>query len=133
MGMYLLAGTLGGVLLVVLDALLNANPLAVKLLAVYKPIARERINLAAGIIIDFGYGFSLAALFFFISPLLAFAPLPVNGLLFGAGIWFLRVAMAALSNWMMFAVPLRTVAYQTTAGLLEMCALGVLYALLPVR
>ena len=133
MALYLLAGTLGGILFAVMDALINANPLAVRLLSAYKPIARPRVKIAAGIIIDLAYGLILAALFLFTSPLLTFAPVPLNGLLFGCGIWFLRVAMSALSNWMMFAVPFKAIAYQAISGLFEILLLGVLYSLILMR
>jgi len=126
---YLIVAAGSGVLFALLDGVLNANPLAVRLKAVYKPIARTSVNMAAGIIIDLAYGFILAGMF-----LLLFHCLPgqaglVKGLSFAAGIWFLRVVMSAASDWMIFDVPLKTIAYAVVAGLLEILALGVLYGL----
>jgi len=60
---YIVVSTAGGVLFVVLDALLNANPLARELYAVFQPISRSEINVPAGVFIDLAYGFILAALF----------------------------------------------------------------------
>lgn len=60
---YIVVSTAGGVLFLVLDALLNANPLARELSAVFQPISRSEINVPAGVFIDLAYGFILAALF----------------------------------------------------------------------
>jgi hypothetical protein len=126
---YLVVGAGSGLLFGLMDGVLHANPLAAKLFEVYKPIARKSVNMAAGIVIDLIYGFALAGIF-----LLLFHCLPgeagvIKGLSFAAGLWFIRVAMNAASTWMMFAVPLKTIAYMLGIGLLEMLALGVLYGL----
>ena len=127
--MYILISILGGILFGIMDGLLNGNPYARRLCAVYKPIARESINVPAGIVIDLIYGFVLAGLF-----LLLFKSLPgqsgiAKGLSFAVIVWFLRVAMSAASSWMMFSIPLRAIAYSLASGLLEMLILGIVFGL----
>ena len=46
-----------------LDALINANPVAQRLFEVYKPIARTSLNPVAGIAIDLVFGFVMAGVF----------------------------------------------------------------------
>ena len=126
---YILVSLGSGLLFGVLDALLNANPLAVKLFAVYKPIARSSVNPLAGMAIDIAYGFIMAGIF-----LLLYESLPggtgiVKGLGFGLIAWFFRVVMQAASSWVMFEVPLQTTAYSLVTGLLEMLLIGLLYGL----
>jgi len=126
---YVIVSFGSGLLFGVLDALLNANPLAVKLFAVYKPIARSSVNPLAGMAIDIAYGFIMAGIF-----LLLYQSLPggsgiVKGLSFGLIAWFFRVVMQAASSWVMFEVPLPTTAYSLAAGLLEMILIGLLYGL----
>ena len=43
--------------------------------------------------------------------------------------WFLRVVMAAASQWMMFDVPVKTLLYTLLTGLGEMLVLGILFGL----
>ena len=125
----IIVSVISGILFGVLDGLINANPLAVRLYAVYKPIAKTSINLMAGIIIDLAYGFILVGLF-----LLVYASMPgesglVKGISFALMLWFLRVVMSVASQWMMYIVPVRTLLYTLLAGLGEMLALGILYGL----
>jgi hypothetical protein len=99
----------------------------VKLYEVYKPIARTSINFIVGIIIDLAYGFILAAVF-----MLLYASLPgangfVKGISFGVGVWFFRVVMGVVSQWMMYRVPLNTLLYTLVTGLGEMLVLGIFY------
>jgi hypothetical protein len=129
MGRYIVVSIGSGLLLALLDGVLNGNPLAVRLKEVYKPIARTSINMVAGIIIDLIYGFILAGMFIHLFHCLPGQTGLVKGLSFAAGLWFLRVIMNAASEWMIFNVPLKTIFYSVAAGLLEMLALGVLYAL----
>jgi hypothetical protein len=126
---FIIVGIGSGLLFGVLDAVINANPIARRLMEVYKPIARESVNAAVGILIDLVYGFALAGLFILLFDRLPGATALIKGLSFAAGLWFLRVVMNAASTWMMYTVPLKTIAYVTVAGLLEMTALGVLYGL----
>jgi hypothetical protein len=126
---YSLISIASGLLFGILDGLINANPLARHLFAVYEPIARKKLNLTAGIAIDLLYGFILAGLF-----LLLFQALPgdtglLKGLFFGLLAWFLRGVMSVLSQWMMFTVPFKTLLYSLLASLGEMLILGLLYGL----
>ena len=126
---YVIVSAVSGILFGILDALVNANPLARRLFEVYRPIARTSLNPVAGMAIDLAYGFAMAGVF-----LLLYASLPgTSGLAKGASfavmVWFFRVVMAAASQWMMFTVPAATVLYSLAAGLVEMLILGVLYGL----
>ena len=124
---YIVVSIAGGFLFGILDGLINANPVAQRLNAVYKPIARETLNVIAGIVIDLAYGFILAAVF-----LLLYQSLPggtglEKGLSFAILVWFFRVVMSVASTWVMFIVPARTQVYTLFAGLAEMVILGILY------
>ncbi|MRR31904.1 hypothetical protein EG834_16590 [bacterium] len=126
---YILISLISGVLFGVLDGILNANPLAVRLYAVYKPIAKTSANIVAGVMIDVVFGFVLAGLFLLLYPSLPGGAGLVKGLSFGLIAWVLRVLMNAASQWMMFKVPIQTLLYTLCAGLLEMLLLGALYGL----
>jgi hypothetical protein len=126
---YILISIVGGILFGVLDGLINANPVAQRLHAVYKPIAKTSLNVVAGVVIDLAYGFILAAVF-----LLLYSSLPgeagiLKGLSFAILVWFFRVVMSAASTWMMYTVPARTLLYNLGAGLIEMLVLGILFGL----
>jgi hypothetical protein len=54
---FIIASVLTGLIFGVLDGLINGNPLATKLMECYQPIAKQSINIPAGIIIDLVYGF----------------------------------------------------------------------------
>ena len=124
---YIVVSIAGGILFGILDGLINANPVAQRLNAVYKPIARESLNAIAGIAIDLAYGFILAAVF-----LLLYQSLPggtglEKGLSFAILVWFFRVVMSVASTWVMYIVPARSLIYTLFAGLAEMVILGILY------
>jgi len=128
---YVVVSVASGVLFGIMDGVINANPLASQLYAVYNPIARTSINLPGGIMIDLLYGFVMAAIF-----LLLYEGLPggemgvLKGASYGLIMWFFRVVMAAASQWVMFDVPLETLLYTLTTGLVEMLVLGIFYGLL---
>jgi hypothetical protein len=123
---YVIVSVASGLLFGILDGVLNANPLAQKLFAAYKPIARPSVNAVAGIVIDLVYGFVMAGLF-----LLLYAGIPgdgwVKGMSFALIAWFFRVAMSAASQWVMFTLPLGAIVYTLFAGLLEMVVIGLVY------
>ena len=126
---YLIVSLVSGVLFGILDGVINGNPVARRLYAVYTPLARASINVKAGIVIDLAYGFIMAGVF-----LLLYQSLPGSGGLakgasFGVLVWFFRVVMAAASQWVMFKVPAQAVAYSLVTGLAEMLILGLLYGL----
>ena len=126
---YIIVSVVSGILFAILDGLINANPFAQRLYAVYKPIARTSLNPLAGIVIDLVFGFVMAGVF-----LLLHASLPgetglVKGVSFAFLAWFFRVVMYTASQWVMFNVPAQTSLYSLIAGLGEMLILGVLYGL----
>jgi hypothetical protein len=126
---YIAISIISGILFGVLDGLKNANPLAVKLYEIYKPISRTSINMVAGMIIDLAYGFILGGLF-----ILLYNSLPgelgvIKGISFALIVWFLRVVMSVASQWMMFKVPVKTCLYDLASGLGEMLVLGILYGI----
>jgi hypothetical protein len=126
---YIIVSIVSGVLFGVLDAVINANPLAQRLYEVYKPLARTSINPVAGMAIDLAYGFIMAGVF-----LLLYKSLPgeaglVKGVSFALLVWFFRVVMSTASQWVMFKVPAEALLYSLAAGLGEMLVLGVLYGL----
>jgi hypothetical protein len=123
---FLVASVLCGILFAVLDTFLNGNPLAARLFEAYKPVARKKLNLAAGILIDLAYGFLIAGAF-----LLLRASLPgevgiVKGLSLALCIWTFRVLMGGLSQWMTFEIGPKVLLYSLAVGLVEMAALGAL-------
>lgn len=126
---YAVVSIISGVLFGFMDGLLNANTLAQKLLAIYKPIARTSINITAGFAIDIAYGFAMAGFF-----LLLYRSLPgstglAKGLFYALMLWFFRVVMHALGQWMTIALSWQAVAYLLVSGILEMAVLGMLYGL----
>jgi hypothetical protein len=132
---YLKTSLFGGILFGILDGLINANPVAIRLYEAYKPIAKSSINYTAGTIIDILYGFILGAVY-----LLLYASLPgdagiTKGISFGLIVWFFRVVMSVASQWMMYNVPGKTLIYSLLAGLGEMLILGIFFgaALNPVN
>jgi len=126
---YILVSLAGGILFGVMDGLINANPLAQRLNAVYKPIARASVNAPAGIVIDLLYGFVMAGLFLLLHKSLPGGAGWLKGISFGLLAWFFRVVMAALSQWMMFKVPAGSLVYALLTGLVEMLVIGVLFGL----
>ena len=126
---YIIVSVVGGILFGAMDTLINANPLAQRLYEVYKPIAKESINVPAGVVIDLVYGFVMAGVF-----LLLYKSLPGEaGLLKGISlaflVWFFRVVMYVASEWMTINVPINALIYRLLTGLGEMLILGILYGL----
>ncbi len=126
---YIIVSIASGILFGIMDGIFNGNPLAQRLYGVFEPIARKKINIAIGIIIDLIYGFALAGIFMLIQNGLPFADSMLNGLLYGVLVWFLRVVMQVASQWMMFNIPVITMIYTLCFGLVEMLVLGLLYGL----
>jgi hypothetical protein len=127
MTIYIVVSIAGGFLFGILDGLINANPVAQLLNTVYKPIARESLNVIAGMVIDLAYGFILAAVFLMLYQSLPGAAGLEKGLSFAILVWFFRVVMSVISTWVMFIVPARTLMYTLFARLTEMVILGSLY------
>jgi hypothetical protein len=129
MPQYIIVSIVSGILFGVLDGVINANPLAQRLYDVYKPIAKTSVNALAGIVIDFAYGFIMAAVFLLLYKSLLGGTGLMKGMSFALLAWFFRVVMGVASQWMMFNVPVRTLLYTLIAGLGEMLILGILYGL----
>ena len=119
-----------GVAFVVLDAVLNANPIAQSAYAVFAPLARDSVNTGAGILLDLAYGFAFTAIFLRLWTVLPGGGRLPKALSYSALVWFFRVLMNAAGQWVAFAIPGATVMYELTAGLLEMLLLGLLLSLL---
>jgi hypothetical protein len=127
MATYIIVSIVSGILFGLLDGLINANPTAVKLFDVFKPISRAAINVPTGVIIDLAYGFILAGLFLLLYPALPGGTGLVKGISFALIAWFLRVVMGVLSQWMMYTLPVEALLYSLLAGLGEMLILGIIY------
>lgn len=119
----------GGLLFVLMDALINANPVAQRLYTVFRPIARESVNAPLGLMFDVLSGTVMALIFLWLTPILPSAYVQ-KGIAFGLLAWFFRVAMGAASQFVMFRVPASTLLYGLFTGLAEMIALGLFYAVL---
>ncbi len=128
----LAVGLASGLLFAVMDGLINANPVAQRLYAAYRPIARTSVNAPLGLAFDFVSGIIMAFLFTALT-----AALPGGwagrGIAFGLIAWFFRVAMGAASQAVMFQVPASAHVYALLTGLAEMIALGLFYAALLKR
>ncbi len=129
MSTFLIVGVASGILFVLMDFVLNVNPLARRLNEPYKPIARQKMRLLAPVIIDLLYGLLMAGVFLLLRPALPGSKVLGAGISFGLLAWFFRVLMAGISQWVMFDVPLSTHMYSIGAGLVEMMALGLFYGL----
>jgi hypothetical protein len=126
---YVIVAIVSGILFAILDALINANPVAQRLFQVYKPIARTSLNPVAGIAIDLAFGFVMAGAFLLLYESLPGSSGLLRGVSFALIVWFFRVVMSVASQWMMFEVPARTLLYSLVSGLAGMLTLGVLYGL----
>lgn len=130
---FISAAILTGLFFGIMDALINANPYAIKLMECYKPIAKQSINVPMGLLIDLVYGFIISGLFFFVLPVLPTETGIIKGITFGLAMWFFRVVMGVISNWMMFNIPGKTLLYLLLTGLIEMIVLGILNGLILKR
>ena len=126
---YIIVSVISGILFGVMDAVINANPLARKLLEVYKPIAKTTLNMPAGIVIDLVYGFATAGIFVILYESFPGETGLVRGISFALFAWFFRVVMSVASNWIMFKIPGKTLLYTLVTGLGEMLILGIVYGL----
>jgi len=120
---------LSGFLFAVMDGLIHANPLARRLLEVYRPIARTSVNAPAGVAIDLAYGFVLTGVFLVLFKSLPGETALVRGISFGVLVWMFRVAMGVAGEWMMLRVPFSLHLYRLLTGLGEMLVLGLVIAL----
>lgn len=120
---------LSGILFAFLDGIINANPIAQKLMECYKPIAKSSVNITAGIIIDLTYGFVMCGIFLLLYNSLPSASPLIKGIAYGAIIWFFRVVMSVLTQYMTQQVPAKTLVYILLTGLIEVLIIGIFYGL----
>jgi len=133
MARFIITAILTGLLFGIMDGLLNGNPYAVKLMECYKPIAKHTINVPMGLLIDLFYGFVISGIYLILRPSLPTEIGVVKGLTYGLGMWFFRVLMGVVSNWMMFNVPAKTLVYLLFAGFMEMIILGIINGIMLKR
>jgi hypothetical protein len=126
---YIIVSLASGLLLAVLDALLNANPLARRLYSSYGPIARKSISIFRGILIDLLFGFILAGFYLLLYKGLPFQPGIARAITFGFIVWVLRSLMNSLSHWTMYEIPAQTHFYAIFAGLLQSLLISIFYSL----
>lgn len=126
---YIIVSVASGILFAVLDGIINANPMAQRLLQVYTPIAKKSLNVIPGLVIDLLYGFILAGVYLILYQSLPGGMNLIKGISFALLAWFFRVVMSVASQWMMYTIPIKTLLYTLFAGLGEMLVLGVLYGL----
>jgi hypothetical protein len=126
---YVIVSLTSGILFGVLDAVINANPLAQRLYEFYRPIARASVNAPAGVVIDLAYGFVMAGVFLLLYDALPGGSGWRKGISFAILAWFFRVVLSVASSWIMFNVPAAALVYTLLTGLGEMLALGILYGL----
>ncbi len=124
---YIIISTISGILFGVLDGIINGNPFAQKLFQAYKPISKTTINIPAGMFIDIFYGFVIAGIFLLLYKSLPGSTGIMKGVSFAFIVWFFRVVMYALTQWMTINVPVATLIYIVVTGLIEMILLGILY------
>jgi len=122
---FIITAVLTGLFFGILDGLINGNPYAARLMECYRPIARQRINIPAGLLVDLIYGFVISGLYVILIPVFPYESGILKGITFGAGIWFFRVLMNVISSWMMFNIPVKTLFYSLLTGLIEMILLGI--------
>ncbi len=126
---YIVVSIASGILFGIMDGFINANPVAVGLLEVYKPIARTSLNISGGVLADLVYGFVLAGVFLLLYPSLPGDNGLIKGISYAILIWFFRVVMYVASQWVMFNVPETALVYMLITGLIEMLVLGLFYGL----
>ncbi|HTP88159.1 MAG TPA: hypothetical protein VMJ34_14485 [Bryobacteraceae bacterium] len=125
----LTVGLAAGLLFAVMDGLINANPVAQRLYAFYRPIVRESVNAPLGVLFDLVSGIVMAILFVTLKPAFP-GGWAFRGIAFGLLAWFFRVAMGSASQAVMFRIPASALVYSLLTGLAEMVALGLFYGAL---
>ena len=125
-----LVGLAAGVAFLVLDGVINANPLAQRLYAAYQPIARPSVNAVAGSAIDLAYGVILTFLFAALRGSLPGGSNLAKAVSFGLLVWFLRVCMRVAGEWVITVVPARAHGYTLATGLAQALIVTVIIALL---
>jgi hypothetical protein len=130
---FIIVAVVTGLLFGTMDGFINGNPYAVRLMECFKPIAKQTINIPIGLVIDLIYGFIISGIFIVIMPVLPTEIGIIKGIIYGLGMWFFRVLMGVISNWMMFNIPGKTLIYTLLTGLVEMIIIGILNGLILKR
>lgn len=126
---YVVVSIFGGLILGILDGLINANPYAQKFFEVYKPIAKSSVNIFLGFGIDILYGFVMAGVFLLLYKSLPGTTPLLKGVSFGLIVSFFSVATHVFSQLVMFKVPANALVYMFLTGLLEMLIVSVFLSL----
>lgn len=126
---YIAISIASGIIFAILDGILNANPIAQKLMESYNPIAKTSINVSAGILIDLFYGFVMCGIFILIYSSLPSDNPVIKGVIYGLIIWFFRVLMSVLTTYMTLQIPVKTLVYISLTGLTEVIIIGIFYGL----
>lgn len=125
---FIIISIISGVLLMILDSIVNVNPYAQKVYAVFKPILKTTINLPLNLLLYLVNGFALAGFFLFLYKILPGAGI-VKGVSFAVIIWYFRSFTAVLFQFITIPLPARAIVYAMITGLLEILVIGILYAL----
>ena len=128
--LYIAVSLASGIIFGLMDGFANANPLVTRLYGVYNPLAGGSLNIPAGVVIDIIYGFLMAGIFQLLYESLPGEIGVLKGFSYALLVWFFRVVMSVVSQWVMFNIPLDSVLYTAATGLVEMLVLGLLYGLL---
>ena len=118
-----------GLILGLLDGLINANPYAQKLFEVYKPIAKSSVNIVLGFGIDILYGFVMTCLFFLLYKSLPGQTAILKGFGYGLIVAFFSVVMHVFSQLVMFKVPANALIYMFLTGLVEILIVSIYISL----
>lgn len=114
-----------GFIFALLDFILHANPLVKNFPSIYEPVNRGWDIIMASFIIDIIYG-TVLSLFY----LVLYKSLPgqgmMKGVIYGILLWFLRITILTLTQWMVYPVSAGTIIYMIFAGLPEMIIIGAL-------
>jgi hypothetical protein len=119
-----------GIAFVLLDFIINANPIAAKALSFYLPISRKQFLMPLGVASDIFSGFAIVFFFALLYPALPTPSGIVKGIVFGLIAGFFRVFMNAVASFAMFDMPAGAFVYTLLAGIVEMSTLGFLAGLL---
>ena len=124
---FIIAGLISGILMWIVDAIVNGNPYAQKLYQVFKPILRTTMSIPLGLLIYLIYGFAMAGIFLFISHSMFGHTGIIKGISFAMVVWFFRCFMAAIGQWMVFPLSFKALVYSLITGLCELVIVGILF------
>ena len=124
-----IVGLAAGLLFALMDGLINANPMAHRLYAMFRPSSRESVNAPLGLMFDLISGIVMAFVFVALAPAFRGGYIK-QGISFGLLAWFFRTAMSSASQVVMYRLPASTLLYELFTGMAEMIALGLLYGVL---